>query len=256
MPDERVCLEGQNVVTQLSSLLTFVVNIHVARHVDIDGFISEKGQIAGNELYAQSVERARVLVRTLEVAVQSLYDDGATLFMATQSVRHLEIGHSRKERETSYEYLEILLNALKANLRVVQQTLEALLSIGHDQADMGPNDYNGSIEWRMSRMSVIDTQFNNIHPMATILDIASEEIVDMDYAFRKPGTKPQDDSPQDLTMGSELAHEVTTGEGTPSSWTVETSPTITNTPGFEADADMTDGRASPLFDEEDGGECL
>jgi hypothetical protein len=181
---ERVCADGRSVLTHLFSLLTFVANIHVARHVDVDGIKQESG--AFNELYIQSVEKSRSLVRELEAAVQSLYDDGSALLMAVQSIQRLGLGQSKSDRDAMYKQLSSLSATSKTNLRVVQQRLEALLSVGHHQADMSQGDYNGSIEWRMSRLSMID---NRLRPLSTILDESYDpegDVVDMEVAFSKP----------------------------------------------------------------------
>lgn len=193
---DRVCADGQDVITHLSSFLVFVSNIYVARHVDIDGVSRDSGHVPNNELYTQTVEKARLLVRTLEATMQSLYDDGSELLLTTESIRHWEAGQSRQDRHTSYDYLDALMSSLKSNLDVVQQTLEALLSVGHDQADMAQGDYTGSIEWRMSRLSVIDNQFGgSARPMSAFFrkhEVDNEELIDMETAFRRPGSKPLD----------------------------------------------------------------
>jgi son of sevenless-like protein len=193
-------LEGQNVLTQLSSFLVFVTSIHVARHVDVDG-IGREGEISSQQdLYAQSVDNARVLVRTLEAVVQSLFDSGAAFLMTVQSVHHVEPSESQEGRQTSYSHLDTLSVSLKENLHIVQQTLVALLTVGHSQADMAQGEYNGSIEWRMSRLSMIDNQFGGVlRPASNYLETlhhsqveGDEDIVDFDFAFRNPGSRHQD----------------------------------------------------------------
>jgi len=170
-----------------------VANIHIARHVDIDGIRREAGNTPNDDLYTQTVENARLLVRTLEAAMQSLYDDGSSLLTTTQTVRLPGKGRSWQESDFC-DGLDKLATALRANLGIVQQSLEALLSVGHDQADMAQGDYNGSIEWRMSRLSVIDTQFGGAaRPIPTLdsYDPQGDDVVDMELAFQNPGIKNQ-----------------------------------------------------------------
>jgi len=204
-------VDGQGAVTHLSSFLSLVTSIHVARHVDIDGISQGSGQSPTNELYAQTVDNARLLVRTLEAAVQSLYDDGSALLLAIQSLRNSKMNQQPQDKDSLQEYLESLVASSKSNLRVVQQTLEQLLSLGHNQADMAQGDYNGSIEWRMSRLSVIDNQFGGARRkfLPKPYDSEGEDVVDIEHAFRPPESKVQDngDVAQPLSQASESASD-------------------------------------------------
>ena len=186
---------GQDVVTQLSTVLMFLAKVHIARHVDIDGISQGTEASAANELYAQTIDKARLLVRTLETGVQSLYDDGSALLLAVQTLLDADTG----DRQSLYEHIESLTVSSKANLGVVQKTLEELLSVGHDQADMAQGDYNGSIEWRMSRLSMIDNQFGGaLRPVSTKSSQPSGyesdggDVIDIEHAFRPQGSKIQD----------------------------------------------------------------
>jgi son of sevenless-like protein len=107
----------------------------------------------------------------------------------------VEPGQSLQARDLSLDYLHILCNSLKANIGVVNQTFEALLSVGHDQADMAQGDYNGSIDWRMSRLSVIDTQLGGaLRPMSTFAydSDARGDMVDLELALGRKGHIPAD----------------------------------------------------------------
>lgn len=183
--------DSRSLILQLSSLLEFVGNIHVARHVDIDGIRREPGNVPNEDLYNQTVENARLLIRTLEVATQSLFEDGSSFFMTAQAIHRHESSQPPERKSVFFDRLDAFSLALKANLGVVLQTFEALLSIGHDQADMAQGDYNGSIEWRMSRLSVIDTQFGGAHRPLSTFNSYGEDMVDMELAFQKPGMKTQ-----------------------------------------------------------------
>lgn len=70
------------------------------------------------------------------------------------------------------------------------QTIDTLLSLGHDQADMAQGEYTGAIEWRMSRLSIIDSNFD-ARPMSVLdpADPESEDIVDIEVAFGASGMK-------------------------------------------------------------------
>jgi son of sevenless-like protein len=189
MSAERLYTESRSLILQLSVLLEFVGNIHVARHVDIDGIRREPGNAPSDDLYNQTVENARLLIRTLEAAMQSLYDDGSSLLITAQAIRRRESIRPLQQNNIFFDHLDAFATALKANLGVVLQSFEALLSIGHDQADMAQGDYNGSIEWRMSRLSVIDTQFGGVHRPLSTFNSYGEDMVDMEMAFQKPGMK-------------------------------------------------------------------
>ena len=143
--------------------------------------------------YAQTVTRARQLVRTLEAAAQSLYDDATTLFITIQGNRRDESG-AGPVRSPVHNQIEALATAMQVNMRLVHQTLEMLWAVGNDQADLSQGDYNGSIEWRLSRLSMIHTQFggalrpNSHYPYES----ENEDVVDLSHAFRLGGSKTQD----------------------------------------------------------------
>jgi son of sevenless-like protein len=170
--------------------LLFVANIHIARHVDIDGFFSDTADAERAALYNQTVDRARLLTRTLEAVAQALYDDAAILLLMMQRVRHLTRRASRQDRDLQCEYLDAISTSLKSNLQFLMQTLDALLSLGHDQADMAQGEYTSAIELRMSRLSFIDSRFD-ARPMSLVdpMDPESEDIVDIEVAFGASGMK-------------------------------------------------------------------
>lgn len=170
--DTRLLGTSRDLIDGISSLLVFVANIHIARHVDIDGISRVLSNTPDEDLYLQSVNSARLLVRTLEAAMQSLYDDGSTLLLKVQGIRHSD---SREELEATRDYLDAISTCMQANLDVVCQTLDSLLAIGHDQADLSQGDYNGSIEWRMSRISIATPTQATHRPTSgsSMIDIAT-----------------------------------------------------------------------------------
>lgn len=177
--------------------MTLIADIHVARHVDIDG-IRQAGDAAANDHYSHSVENARRLVRTLETVVQAIYDDSAALLLTAQTLHDGDRNPVRGEREAAYDVLGNLSSSLRTNLSHIKQTFDGLLSVGHEQADVAQGDYNGSIEWRMSRLSVINDHFGGaVHvPKQTEgYHSENEDVVDMELAFNRPGIKKQKSSP-------------------------------------------------------------
>jgi son of sevenless-like protein len=140
-------------------------------------------------MYVQTVEKARAHIRTLEHALQSLYDESVSILLTAQSLRHVDPGQSLQARDMSLDYLHTLCASLKANLEVANQTFEALLSVGHEQADIAQGDYNGSIDWRISRLSVIGTQLGGaLRPMSTFDEHG--DMIDLEVALGRKGHIP------------------------------------------------------------------
>ncbi|KAJ6557299.1 ras guanine nucleotide exchange factor domain-containing protein [Mycena vulgaris] len=241
---ELVRSYSRNLITRMSSFLTFASNIHVAQHVDIDGIRQDTGP-GPNEMYAQTVDKARTLIRTLEFALQSLYDESTSVLLNAQSLRQVEPGQSLQARDLSLDYLHTLCASLKANLGLVNRNFEALLSVGHDQADMDQGDYNGSIDWRMSRLSVIPAQFGGaLRPMSTFAyDSDSRgDVVDMALALGRKGHFPVEsyDSAQYRSNGNSTLND----EPDPSMDGTMVSP---DSPSMKG-GDYLDG--SPILDED------
>lgn len=187
--EQRVSTASRDVLTGLLTLLLFVSNLHIARHVDIDGFYTESSAEESGAAYTQTVDRARLLSRTLESALQALYDDASIMFLATQNIRQSSSAVVFQDGDEFYEYLDAVSASIKSNLQFLLQTLDALLSVGHDQADLAERDYRGAIEWRVSRLSIMDSHYD-VRPMSILnpADPESEDIVDMEVAF-SPGSK-------------------------------------------------------------------
>lgn len=184
-------------ISQISSFLSLVAEIHVARHVDIDGIRQGDGTV--NDQYLHSVENARRLVRSLETVIQAVYDDGAALLFTAQGLRGNDSRSLQGEREAHFDLLDSLSTSLRGNLDLVKENFEALLSVGHEQADLAQGDYNGSIDWRMSRISTINEHLNGksttIKP-AKAYASDNEDVVDMELAFNRPGSRKPKSSPE------------------------------------------------------------
>ncbi|KAK2459678.1 hypothetical protein APHAL10511_008323 [Amanita phalloides] len=172
---DQIHMRCQDLITELSTILSLVADIHLARHVDVDGVLMD-GSFSTNEIYANAVEKARLLVRKLEASMQTTHDDGMALLVTTQSISATEFGRDRNDKTMTYERMDALCLSLKANMDLVQQTLEALLAVGHEQADTAQGEYNGSIEWRLSKVSMI-------HQGDGMDYVNNEDVVDMEYAM-------------------------------------------------------------------------
>ncbi|KAH7913434.1 ras GEF [Hygrophoropsis aurantiaca] len=149
---EVVIAAGQALTKQLSSLLLFLGDVHIARHIDIDPVNQDK--LADGGQYMRVVERARVLVRSFEAVTQALYDDGAALLNTTQRVRHIDECDAWRGPDESYDILEALSSSLDFNLQLVRQTLEGLLFVGKEQMEILERCNKSPIEWRMSHRNL------------------------------------------------------------------------------------------------------
>ncbi|KAM5535086.1 hypothetical protein V8D89_011314 [Ganoderma adspersum] len=181
---ERVSQEGQSACAYLSWLLQSLCTINISRHVDVDGIRPESGLPSTSPSYMQTVDRARQLVRTLEASTQALYDDGATIFMAVQTLGHAALLLQR-ERATLVTEVESTIPSVRSNCGLVAQSLESLLAAGHDQASISQGDYRNSIEWRTSRINMVDSSIAVISRVAEI-PVGDDEFVDMEHAFAQP----------------------------------------------------------------------
>ncbi|KAH8100994.1 ras guanine nucleotide exchange factor domain-containing protein [Cristinia sonorae] len=115
---DRLQSEGQLLAGQLSELLQFLGRLDVTRH-DYVGPLSEDAD-----------ERAR-LIRSLEAAVQALYDDSATL-LTTTMLGSLE---SLASSSSNSDPLGALVTAIMANLSLVISTLRTLVAISGDKPE-------------------------------------------------------------------------------------------------------------------------
>ena len=164
----------------------------------------DAGATPNRELYLQTVDKARRLVRKLEVAVQAVYDEGAAILMALQTLRS-----AMTDFPASWHQLLSLTAILQTNLGVVCETFEALLSVGHDQAELGQGEYNGSIEWRMSRVSIIESRIAAVVTLPRIAGASShseaeaeDEVVNMELAFRRPDPRTKLTGSETSSIGS------------------------------------------------------
>lgn len=181
-------MEGQSASAYLSWMLRSLCGINVARHVDVDGIRPESGLPSTSAQYMQLVDKARLLVRTLEVTTQALYDDGATIFIAVQALGRVEL-LSQRDRVAYLGSVELTAPFIRANCVTVAQTLENLLALGHDQAAISQGDYRNSIEWRMSRINMADGSIAALTSRIADMPGGDDEFVDMETAFAQPSMR-------------------------------------------------------------------
>ncbi|KAF9267558.1 ras GEF [Marasmius fiardii PR-910] len=190
---DRIHLLAKETTALISSFLTYMADVNVGRHVVIDA----PTETSTNALYDRTVEKARMLVRTLESSIQSVYDDCAEVLLQAQAMRDIELGQPYQERDYACDMLNVLVTSLKANLAVVQQTLQGILTLGHEQRDISQGDYSGSIEKRFSRQSLIGVQFGGaLRPISIVPKAFDEEdIVDFETAFQRGPARPRPQAP-------------------------------------------------------------
>ncbi|KAG7088582.1 hypothetical protein E1B28_012559 [Marasmius oreades] len=186
---DQIQLLAREITTLISYFLTYVADVNVGRHVVIDA----PTEVPANALYERTLEKARMLVRSLESSIQSVYDDCAEVLLQAQAMRDVELGQPYQERDYACDILNVLVTSLKANLAVVHQTLQGILTLGHEQRDISQGDYSGSIEKRFSRQSLIGVQFGGaLRPLSIIPKAFDEEdIVDIETAFQRGPVRPR-----------------------------------------------------------------
>ena len=178
---DRLQVEGRMVVAHLSAILVYVCDINIAKHVDIDGVRADTGYFPP---YLQAVEKARRMQRTLELAVQALYDDAATLLAAVQAPLSSDVINDTPN--TRYDYVDLLARTVLTNLESVTSALESLWMLGQNQSELAETVYSNSIEWRQSRGSVF-FQPSEVPPPNGVAQQAEEDVVDMEHAFSRQG---------------------------------------------------------------------
>lgn len=151
-----------------------------------------------DDMYAQTLSKARALVRTFEVATQAVYDDSSSLLLTTQALLSSDTSFLLADRASSYNLIESITSSLRLNLLLIRDTLEAILSIGYAQAELAQGDYKESIEWRMSRLSVTTSRPANPERVSRDLsgvDVDEEDVVDFEHAINSPIPPPKTSRP-------------------------------------------------------------
>ena len=115
--------------------------------------------------------------------MQAIYDDTAALFSLLQFWPTDEVPPHKLAAD-----FDRLLTPIHDNLGQVQQTLESLLAVGYEQAELGQADYRENIGRRLSRLSLMDEHLGGGARRMSTFPEEMEDVVDMDYAFHKPAT--------------------------------------------------------------------
>ena len=175
----------EELLAKLSPFLALVSDIHVAQYVDIDGMLREQEDVQPDDSYLLAVDSARILVRSLELTSQCIFDYCADVLFLLQSTDTF-----LKNQDGS---LQTLISALSSYIDSIPGLLDELASVGQKQAESAQNEYVGSIEWRMSRISGI---MDSSRPLSSLFGALQEaeneggDVVDMEMAIRLPNTRP------------------------------------------------------------------
>ncbi|KAG6819992.1 hypothetical protein H0H93_006695 [Arthromyces matolae] len=200
---EKARLSGRELVSQASSILNYIFEIHVARHVDIGGFLQD-----GSGPYGQTIATAQQLVRKLEAVMQATHDDISTFILTLQSIKDSDHPQDRDGRKRKWNRLITLTSTIAAHTHVLMEVVDGILSLGHKQAEMSSGDYNGSIEWRLSRHSMRPVSNYNANGEG------NPELVSMEMVFgRTPVKAPQISYSSSTDPSSDASHTaVSSGE--------------------------------------------
>lgn len=206
---EVVTASAQELFRQLSSLVLFLGDIHIARHVDIETV--DQAKLSDGAQYMRTVEKARVFVRSFEATTQAIYDDGAALLAAAQRVRRVEPCESWKGRDTAYDALEALSSSLDFNLKISRQNLEGLMRIGIEQTAILERCNKTPVEWRMSQRSLVSAMLAN-QALSAIYDNHGAYDVTADESDRILKTVAEDvDEPSSPSPTTPVLSSVPTG---------------------------------------------
>jgi son of sevenless-like protein len=223
--DARGISFARDIIRSFTSFLMFIANLHVAKHVDIDGFQEEDGQSPAHEAYMRTVLEARISVRALEATTQAIYDDNAILLATAQ-----ELPADVDERFSSANAaccarLDGVLITLEANATSALQILEKLVIIGSSQAGMADGEYRQSINLRMSKILTIEDTLRVSSRISR--GINEDEVVAIEDAFAFSGNKlPRRVTPFDDNYHADSSRSQTASEHTPSaSWDQSTQAT-------------------------------
>lgn len=240
----------QAIVTHLSAFLRYVGDISVKRHVDVQGIHGASTLPAQEQAYLQAVDKARLLLRTLEAAAQALYDDGALLLVAMQ-----HMSPDMRDNPLDLDYLDILATSLRSNLNMVQESLESLLVVGQDQAELAGPEYQQSIDAGIARDTAYSSDINSLSD--SFLESEADDIVDTELALSKPRGRLYTNPDSMFSKGSQSTNDsyrsesntdmpiTPTWSGQDASIDPLVSPTSTGAPGLNIDDDT-----NSIFDDE------
>ncbi|KAG8968747.1 hypothetical protein FRC03_006202 [Tulasnella sp. 419] len=161
-------------LVNLTAYLAAVEDCDIARTIDVDGFQPGDQQGAPELVaeYAEQVELARRLIRSLEASKQAVYDDGSCVWTAAQACYAESItgdGEQLVSLETLRKREETLLalgldipsgwpshmsliyaavTSLRESLKDIMKSLESLLDVGIRQEEAASQGVHGSVGHR------------------------------------------------------------------------------------------------------------
>jgi hypothetical protein len=182
-------MHTRDIIRDFTTLLRDVADLHVAKHVDIDGFSPNDptAHSVQHDLYMKTVVEARTCVRALEASTQNIYDDSASLLSAAQGLSD-PIRRERSLIEAHEAYcitLDGVLQSLHMNSEAVLVALDRLVRVGARQKEVAAGTYRMSISRRMSRMSTIEGNLRQSQPPPARTNEAEYDAVkEMEAALR------------------------------------------------------------------------
>ena len=184
--------QAQSAMADLASFVGFVVDINVCQEVDVGGLLGEPPNMANSEdPYLQAVSRAKSLVRNMEAITQSLYDDGMAFFTFAQNIpcEWPKTGTAADtiDRQPLFTSLYSSAKVLRSGSQLTVEYLGKLVAVSMEQI-ASEDRFRESMAVRISRMSIINgnrrlSQF--FGPLPDAANDGDEDVVDMDFAFRK-----------------------------------------------------------------------
>ncbi|KAI0036552.1 ras guanine nucleotide exchange factor domain-containing protein [Vararia minispora EC-137] len=172
-------------LTSLQDFLRLVSSIDLSQTVDADGKMVTDG------VCMQNVHKVNMLVRTVEAAVQALYDDGALLLTTLQYF-------PRQQLMVGRDNVSKIVVMLRANIDLVFATFESLLHVGEEEVNKSPGSHHDSILWRTSRLlspeASVSQSLDCMRDMEDDMeDVVSDvdEMIGLDFAIMKPKPKLQ-----------------------------------------------------------------
>ncbi|THH32235.1 hypothetical protein EUX98_g1946 [Antrodiella citrinella] len=171
---DRLHSEGREIASQLAQLLQFLGGLDVTRlQNEVDGDIAERHH----------------LIRTLEAAMQALYDDSAVFLSTLQTSGSLEaLGRSSSRSDP----MGALVTAIMANLSLTISTLKTLLSSHEQDAANSPRS-QAAASPRPSTVFVSEATLVpdlGTSPNRSNDDAQGGDIVDMEQAlYMRPSVK-------------------------------------------------------------------
>ncbi|KZT28888.1 ras GEF [Neolentinus lepideus HHB14362 ss-1] len=176
-----VASKCQAIVTHLTAFLSYIGDVSIKRHVDVYGIFRSSALPPQEDAYLQAADKGRLLLRTLEAAAQTLYDDGIVLLASSQYM-------SVQSEAPDLDELDSLATSMKSNLSMVLDSLEALLVVGQDQAELAGPDYQQIIDAEIPRLNATETPYSSdINSLSdSFLESEADDIVDTELAFSKP----------------------------------------------------------------------